>query len=894
MPEAWAQPWKDVASSLGVDVQRGLSAPEIDRRRALYGTNRLRQQPRRSIVSILVAQLRSLIIALLVTAAVVAFAFGDSLEGWAVVLVIVLNTVIGFFSELGAVRSMEALFALGSVTTRVVRDAEVRMIPAVELVPGDLVSIEAGDVVTADLRLVEASKLQADESALTGESLPVAKQVPPVATGAPLAERRSMLFKGTSMTRGAGTGIVVATGMGTELGEISALVAAADEVSTPLEKRLEQLGQRLIGVTLAITSLVVLSGVWTGKDLILMIETGLALAVAAIPEGLPIVATIALARGLRRMARRHALINRLASVETLGATSVICTDKTGTLTENRMTVSVLALADGTVELRAGDGGSSTASFQRRDQPVDPLTDDLLRAALETAALCNNAGLPAVGEGGDDGAVGDPLEVALLVAAAAAGLRRETLLADLPEVREVAFDADDRRMATFHRDGGHFRVAVKGAPESVLATSSRLWGADGGKPMDDGERQAWQERNEALAADGLRVLALAGKRVDSVEAAPYDDLAFLGLVGLVDPPRRDVRQAIEQCHRAGIDVVMVTGDQAVTAAGIARQVGVVADENPEVVLGSAMKPLSELSPEEQQKLLQAHILARVNPRQKLDLIELHQRAGHVVAMTGDGVNDAPALKKADIGIAMGKRGTQVAQEAADMVLRDDAFSTIVAAVAEGRAIFANIRTFVLYLMSCNVSEVMVVALAALLGTSLPILPLQILFLNLVTDVFPALALGMGSGDPRQMEQPPRGAKEPILGRPEWWQIGFYGVIFTCSVLGALLLAEHWLGMGDGQAVTVSFLTLAFAQLWHVFNMRAAQSPVLRNEISRNPFVWAALALCVVLLLLAVHWPVARQVLEIEDPGMAGWFLVLGMSLVPLVCGQLLKAVVRRRG
>ncbi len=879
-----------MAAQLEADVQRGLSATEIQKRRARYGFNRLRRHARRSTWSILVDQLRSLIIGLLVTAAIVAFVFDDHLEGWAVVLVIVLNTAIGFFSELGAVRSMEALFSLGNMTTRVHRDGELREIPAEELVPGDLVAIEGGDVVTADLRIVEASKLQTDESTLTGESLPVQKQAESVELAAPLAERFSMLYKGTSVTRGSGSAMVVATGMATELGEISALVSSAKDETTPLEVRLDQLGRRLIWVTLAVTVLVVVSGVINGKDLVLMIETGLALAVAAIPEGLPIVATIALARGLRRMATRHALINRLASVETLGATSVICTDKTGTLTENRMTVTQLVLASGNVEIE-DPGGDASATFRLDGAPIDPATHLPLRTALETVVLCNNACLGPAADDLSTAAVGDPLEVALLVAGARAGLRRDDLLDALPEEREVAFDAEDRRMATLHGDGGRFRVAIKGAPEALLATSSHLLAADGRQTMDDDERRAWMGRNEELAAAGLRVLALGTKHVDALDADPYGDLTFIGLVGLVDPPRLDVREAIERCHRAGIDVVMVTGDQPVTAAGIARQVGIVGDEAESVVHGGTMKPLAQLTEAERQDLLGAHILARVNPRQKLELIELHKQAGHVVAMTGDGVNDAPALKAADIGIAMGRRGTQVAKEAADMVLQDDAFSSIVAAVEEGRTIFDNIRTFVLYLMSCNVSEVMVVGLAALLGTTLPILPLQILFLNLVTDVFPALALGMGPGDPHQMDRPPRPPGEPILGRPQWLRIAFYGVVFTASVLGALLLAEQWLGLNSVQAVTVSFLTLAFAQLWHVFNMRRAESPLFRNEITRNPYVWAALGLCTGLLLLAVHLPALQQVLGVEPPGLPGWGLALGMSSVPLLMGQVAKWITK---
>ncbi len=881
----WAQPWDAIALALDVGVDDGLSPEDVARRKTRYGPNRLREHARRSSWRILFDQFKSLIIALLVAAAVVAFIFGETLEGLAVLVVIVLNTTIGFFTEQRAVRSMEALYAMGSVMTRVRRGGQVQAIPAEDLVPGDIVVLEGGDVVTADLRLVEASKLQADESALTGESLPVGKDTAPARAEAPLAERTSMLYKGTALTRGAGAGIVLATGMQTELGAISALVSEAEEEATPLEDRLNQLGHRLIGVTLAVTVLVVLSGAMAGKELVLMIETGLALAVAAIPEGLPIVATIALARGMRRMAQRRALINRLSSVETLGATGYICTDKTGTLTENRLTLTRFVLASGTVEVRNDQG--SSAVFLLEGVGIDPLADPLLREALETGLFCNNAAL------GTDtsGAVGDPLEVALLVAGARAGLRRSDLLTDHPEVREEAFDADVKMMATVHQAAGGYRVAVKGAPESVLDVSTRVLQANGHRPMGAAERSRWMACNEALAAAGLRVLALASKEAETSDVVPYEDLTFIGLLGLEDPPRKEVRTAIEQCHQAGITVIMATGDQPVTAQGIGRAVGLSEHDSEPVVHGAEMKPPHLMSKQERHALLQARLFARVSPRQKLDLIELHQQAGHIIAMTGDGVNDAPALKKADIGIAMGLRGTQVAQEASDMVLQDDAFSTIVAAVKEGRAIFNNIRTFVLYLMSCNVSEVMVVGVASLVGTTLPLLPLQILFLNLVTDVFPALALGVGQGEAHLMEQSPRDPKEPILGRKHWLHIGYYGVVFTASVLGALLLAEQWLGLTTAEAVTVSFLTLAFAQLWHVFNMRDAEAGVFHNAITRNPYVWIALVLCLGLLLLAVYVPIVSEVLGIQELGAAAWGLVVAMSMVPLLVGQVLKQVNR---
>jgi P-type Ca2+ transporter type 2C len=888
--QPWANEAQDICTELAAVPDKGLDDAEARNRRGQFGPNRLREARRRSLWEILLEQFKSLVVLLLVAAAAVSFAFGEWVEGTAIVVVVIINAALGFFTELRAVRSMEALKKMGRVSTKVRRRGQVREVGAEELVPGDIVLIEGGDIITADLRLVEASKLQANESALTGESAPVSKQVAPLAVDTPLAERANMLFKGTAVTRGAGEGVVVATGMETELGRISSLVEEAEDESTPLEQRLDQLGRKLIWITLVIAAAVAVIGIVQGKDLFLMIEISIALAVAAVPEGLPIVATIALAHGMRRMADRNALVNRLAAVETLGGTTVICTDKTGTLTENQMTVTRLAMASGEIEI-GGEGLAREGEFRRNGESVDPAGDDLLRQALEVGVLCNNASLPErKPEGGDNaGTVGDPVEVALLVAGAKAGLDRSKLVDRMPEAREEAFDADTKMMATFHEQKDRFRVAVKGAPEPVLDASALLLTDEGPTELTDDLRQRWLDRNREMAEKGLRVLALASKTVDSTKAAPYEALEFLGLVGFVDPPRGEVKGAIAACRDAGIRVVMVTGDQPATALNIGRALGLVNGAEADVIHGRDLRALAEGSPEERRRILEAPILARVSPEQKLDLIAVHQQNNATVAMTGDGVNDAPALKKADIGIAMGQRGTQVAREAADMVLKDDAFSTIVVAVEQGRVIFDNIRKFVLYLLSCNLSEIMTVGLASLFNAPLPVLPLQILFLNLVTDVFPALALGVGEGNPHVMKRPPRDPEEPIMTRRHWYRMGGYGLLITAAVLGALALALKWLGMAREQAVTVSFLTLAFAQLWHVFNMRDRESNLLRNEITRNPYVWGALSLCILLLLLAVYLPGLSDVLKVVDPGLSGWALVAVMSLLPLVLGQLGKMI-----
>jgi Ca2+-transporting ATPase len=881
----WSRAAEEVLRAFDVSAGEGLRGDEVGARRRRYGRNQLSEPPPMSAWKVLANQFKSLIIGLLAVAAVLSFAFGDWMEGIAVLVVIAVNAAIGYFTEIKAIRSMEALRKLSNVSAKLLRDGEICEVPALDIVPGDIVLLEGGDIVSADLRLFEASKLQVDESALTGESVPVEKRIEPLAEEIPLAERANMLFKGTAVTRGSGQGVVVAIGDRTELGEISMLVQQAEDERTPIEERLDALGRKLIWLTLIVAGVVATTGIVTRKGVLLMVETGIALAVAAIPEGLPIVATIALARGVWRMAKRNALVNRLSSVETLGATSVICTDKTGTLTENRMTVARIILESGEVRV-TGEGMRLRGEFRRGEETVDPARDELLREALRVGLLCGNAGLREEGEDGPKG-VGDPMEVALLVAAKKAGMDRENVLKELPEEHEEAFDSDTRMMATFHRRDGGYLVAVKGAPESVVAACHAVRTDAGEVPLDNASREVWLRQSREMAEEGLRILGLATKSAESSAESPYEALILIGLVALADPPRRDVREALEACRGAGIEVVMITGDQAVTARYIGREVGLTGPEEAEVILGGEIKGPSDASPEERERLLKGRIFARVTPKQKLDLIDLHQSNGSVVAMTGDGVNDAPALKKSDIGVAMGLRGTQVAKEAADVVLKDDAFATIVAAVAEGRVIYGNIRKFVLFLLSCNVSEIMIVFLASIVNAPLPILPLQILFLNLVTDVFPALALGVGEGDPDVLKRAPRDPKEPIIGRREWIAVVGYGAVITLAVLGSLGLALLWLKLGQRQAVTISFLTLAFAQLWHVFNMREPGSRFLRNDIVRNPYVWGALALCAFTMVAAVHTPGVSRVLGVTNPGLNGWALVLVMSLIPLAAGQSVK-------
>ncbi len=883
----WSSSTDAIKEALDVNPEQGLTQAEVAQRQEEFGKNQLQTEEEKTLLEIAADQFKSIIIILLVVAAVLSLIFGEVVDSLAIVVVILINALIGFFTELQAVRSMEALRELTQVTANVRRDGSVTEINAKEIVPGDVLVLNGGDVITADSRLVKSSKLRINESALTGESLPVDKQTEPLPEETSLAERNNMVFKGTSVARGSGEAVVITTGMETELGNISSLVQSAEEEATPLQNRLDELGRKLIFVTLGLAAVVALAGWIAGRDLRLMIETAIALAVASIPEGLPIVATITLARGMQRMAKQNALINKLSSVETLGATSVIITDKTGTLTENQMTVKEIALSEGEITV-TGEGLELEGDFKWQNQSQDTEMTATLESLLKVGTLCNDASLTLQDETIEE-AVGEPMEIALKVAGRKAGMTTESLLEQMPEVRKIAFEQETKMMATIHqKEDDQYFYAIKGSPEAVLEASTKI-AQQGDEEKDFGEatRAEWMEKNNAIANRGLRVIALAYKTNSNQDEEPYKNLTFLGLAGLMDPPREEVRTAIERCKSAGVRIIMATGDHGETAREIANSVNLVDNADAPYLLGSDLKDLDNLSEEEHQKYLETQIFARVDPEQKLDLISLHQDQGEIVAMTGDGVNDAPALKKADIGVAMGQRGTQVAKEAADMVLQDDFFGTIVKAIEQGRTIFNNIRKFVLYLLSCNISEIFVVTLASVMDMPLPILPLQILFLNLVTDVFPALALGMGEGDPLLMEEDPRDASEPIMTRRHWISMGVFGGLITAAVLIGLAFARNTLGFSGSKATTVSFLILASAQLWHVFDMRENGTNIFKNEITKNIFIWLALLITIALLLIAVYIPFLADILSVTNPGLDGWLLVLIASLAPMIISQVLK-------
>ena len=873
----------DTLKSLGVNPKKGLTATEVEERGSRFGENTLKAHLAANPLWVLLKQFMSPVVYLLLAAAGFALLLGEAVEFVAILAVLVINAAIGFATELRAVRSMEALRQLATRSVIVRREGRTGPIPAEQLVPGDIVILDAGDVVAADMRILSSANLASDESALTGESMPVAKHVEPVALDAPLAERTCMLFKGCSITRGTGEAVVTETGMTTELGRISKLVEQSEPERSPLEKQLEGLSRHLIWVTLLIAVAIAIAGIVAGQNIQLMVEASVALAVAAIPEGLPIVATLALARGMLRMAKHNALIERLSAVETLGSTTVIMTDKTGTLTENRMHVDRVVTSEGESNFDRNKG-----QFLLAGHRVSGSSNTCLRELLTNACLCNNASLRS--NGGESS--GDPMEVSLLEAARADGIERATLLKSLPEIAEYAFNAETRMMATVHKDSSKFRIAVKGAPEAILEHTKQV--ASGARLIKFDKRQLkhWHEVCEVLAAQGLRLLAIAGKTVTSADKQPYEDLTLLGVVAFNDPPREDVAAAIADARRAGINIVMVTGDHAATARHISQAIRLTPDGFA-AVAGSELVSLSSMTETEKAQVRSAHVFSRVSPEQKLDLITLHQQAGEVVAMTGDGVNDAPALKKADIGIAMGLRGTEVAREAADMVLRDDAFSTIVHAIREGRIIYTNIRRFTTYLLSCNLSEVLVVGLAVLAGLPLPLLPLQILFLNLVTDVFPAFALGTIEADRNVLSRPPKPPSEPILNKSQWVTIIAGGSVIATVTLSSMIIALHVFQLRGDAVTTMCFFTLALAQLWHVFNMRNWRDGLIFNQITSNTYVWLAIVLCVLILAVAALQPDIAGALQLTPLPAKAWGAIVALSVVPITVREIIAVANRSR-
>lgn len=886
-----------VNDSLDTDVALGLPQIEATRRLVQYGPNALAQARQRSTFSIFLAQFQSLIVALLVAATAIAFAVGDTIEAVAILVVIVLNAGIGFFTEWKAAQALSALQEQSVRRAQVIRDGTEREIPAAELVPGDLVVLAAGARVPADGRIVESVRLQIEEAALTGESNAVTKISDPLSDkDAALGDRLNMAFLGTTITDGRGQLLVTATGMQTEVGKIGILIDEATTRDTPLEQKLARLGRLLIVVVLALCAVIVLAGWLRGvTDFWHMLEIGLSLAIAAVPEGLPAVATMTLALGMQRMARMRALVRRLPAVETLGSTTVICTDKTGTLTRNEMTACVYMLDQRRVEV-SGTGYAPEGEFRDGDKPVDPHSDELLTLALRIGMLCNDAKVERTD--GHETVLGDPTEAALIVAAEKAGMNPADLALDFPRLSEVPFDSTSQRMVTVHRSPhGSTLAFVKGSPATTIAASTSQMRAAGVTPLSDDDRRHWKETNEGLADAALRVLGLAFRELpEGFTEADFDrELTYVGLVGMSDPLRDEAKDAIATCRAAGIRTVMITGDQQNTAAEIARQLVIDVDPDGRPLRTVHGRELTDLDAEGwKRKVADAAVFARVSPEHKLRIVEALQQQGHIVAMTGDGVNDAPAMKQADIGIAMGIKGTEVAKENADMVITDDNFASIVGAVEQGRIIYGNILRFLQYLLSCNIAEILTVFIALMIGWPLPLVALQILWLNLVTDIFPAFALALEPSAPDVMKLPPRDPKESLLTPRFIGLIVWQGLLLAGVTLLAFGVGMNWHGTeGEGlrQATTMAFMTLALSQIFHAFNARSQQRSAFTSRLFTNGWLWAAVGMCLILQAIAVYVPILQRVLHTVPPTISDWGVIAVCSLLPVAVVEFVKVIQR---
>ena len=873
---------EDILHSFQTDGTAGLSQAEAEIRFKEFGSNVYQAQKQKSLWLMVILQFKSPIVYLLVFAVAVTLYFQNFIEATSIMVVILVNALIGFLMELQARSSMNALKEMDVILSKVVRDGKIKEIPSENITPGDVIVLEAGDVIPGDAHLIEANQLQCDESSLTGESLPTDKNTEKLAKDTSPGDQFNMVFKGTSVMNGNGKAVITGIAQNTQLGTITALVDSSKEKDTPLDKKINKLTKKLIWITLIMTSIFAITGFIQGKNLVLILETSIALAVAAFPEGLPIVATVALAYGMLLMAKRNAIVKKLSAVETLGSTNVILTDKTGTLTENNIYVDTFSFPEEIIKVRIQD---NVLTFT--EGKIEK-SEELFQKLRLIGALCNNASPKE-----DDNKkklLGDPIEIALVQLADASGPSAEELKGQYERIAEVPFNSDTKIMGTLHKClKGNF-VAAKGSVEHLLEKCSKIQSGTTVKELSEDERKQILSESETMAADGLRVLAFAYREESELNKEDYlNALTYVGMIGFLDPPRLDIKDAIVSCRKAGIKIVMITGDHPMTALNIAKKVGLVDEGEQNVITGSDLPKMESLTDEWNKKILSAAVFARTTPKQKLDIVDIYQKAGNIVAMTGDGVNDAPALKKADIGIAMGLRGTQVAKETASIVLKDDSFTSIAQAVTHGREIFQNIQKFVIYLVSCNLSEIFIVTALGFLAPASTLLPLQILFLNMVTDVFPALALGLGKGDKTVMERPPRDPRNLIVSNKNWITIVLYSVAMTLAVIAAVIYCKQTITTDAKIANNVAFITLAFAQLFHVFNMSSAHSKMLVNEITKNKFVWLALLICTALMVLVYVLPQTRSVLGLEVLPEKVWMVSLVASLIPLILIQIYKII-----
>jgi len=930
-----SQSVEKVIEVLNTHPDRGLSAAEAQARLAQYGPNQLQERPRPGFWHMLLGQFSNFLVLILIAASLVSLFLGEYVDAGAIMAIVILNAALGVVQESKAEEALAALQKLAAPDAHVVRDGHLVTVPAQELVPGDVVTLEAGNYVPADVRLIESANLKIDEASLTGESVPVQKRADAVLPrDIPLGDRRTMAHMSTLVTYGRGRGVVVATGMDTEIGLIAEMIQTYEEEPTPLQVKLDQLGKWLGGASLAVCAVILVIGLlrdtqtgviltdsltvyWQAyqQKIVELFMTAVSLAIAAVPEGLPAVVTIVLALGMQRMISRHALIRKLPAVETLGSASAICSDKTGTLTQNEMMV-VQMYVDQTLLSISGEGYKPQGEVQEEGRRAELRHYPSARPLLQAALLCNDAHLEREPTNDDPSAenwrmVGDPTEGALVVAAAKADLWRDRVEEVYPRLAEVPFDSERKRMSTIHRvpedpgegalepwvEGlGSYVAYVKGAPDIVLGLCNRVLEDGREWPLDEGQRQRILEINAALASNALRVLGVAYRSLSEIPENPTPeaverDLVFIGLVGMIDPARPEVKEAIAVARKAGIKTAMVTGDYKNTAVAIARELDLLSREG-RVLTGAELDRMDEAALAEIAG--EVDVYARVSPQHKVKIVEALKRRGHVVAMTGDGVNDAPALKRANIGVAMGITGTDVSKETADMVLTDDNYASIVSAVEEGRIIYSNIRKFVYYLLSCNMGELTIIFLAMIAGLPLPLTAIQLLVLNLVTDGAPALALGLEEGEPDIMDRPPRPMEEPVINRQTAWGIVIQAIAITAATMIAFVIGLRRFPDNLAAAQTMAFATLSISELFRAYTSRSERYSLFAiGPLSNKYMQWAVLASLVILLSI-IYVPFLDPIFDTVPLSLSEWLVMLPLMLIPSIAAEVNKIFLRRMG
>lgn len=885
---------EEVVKEFNSDAENGLNNSQLSLNLEKYGYNELTEKAGKGFYAKLVDQFSDFLVLILIAAAIVSIFVGEKTDSIVILAIVIINAFLGIYQEGKAEKALEALKKIASPTAKVIRNGHTEVIQARNLLPGDIVLLDTGDIIPADLRLIQSWNLKVEEASLTGESVPVEKHSDSTfESNVALGDRTNMAYTSTIVTYGRARGLVVETGHGTEIGKIASAIQSYEDEITPLQNQLNQLGKFLGLITIAICFIVFLVGLFQDRGFLEMLMVSISLAVAAIPEGLPAIVTIVLALGMNRMVKRHAIVKKLLAVETLGSTTVICSDKTGTLTQNEMTVVKLYIDNEIIDV-TGTGYEPVGEFKVKSNNIDTRSHSNIQTLFSIAALTNDADL----EKGHEGykILGDPTEGALVVLAEKAGLNRQVVNESYPRIEEIPFDSSRKMMTTFHENFLSDRIVsfTKGAPDIIINKCSKINIKGKILPFDDDMRNKVLNQNSNLSKSALRVLAFAYREYKTLPDnlspdAIESEMVFVGLAGMIDPPRPEAKEAIALCKKAGITTIMITGDYKETAFAIAKELGM-ADNEEEAVMGSELDDLSDKELKELVKT--ARVFARVSPDHKVRIINALKNNGHITAMTGDGVNDALALKRADIGVSMGITGTDVAKNTAELILTDDNFASIVAAIEEGRVIYDNIKKFVYFLLSCNIGEILLIFVSIVIGLPIPLLPIQLLWLNLVTDSFPALALGVEEGDPDIMNNPPRDPNEPLLNRDLMLRTVIQSLAIGVSTISAYLLALNFYPGNLNMARTITFVTLILAELLRAYSTKSQKHTLFEIGFFTNKTLVYGTLLSFFLTLAVLYIPYLQPIFDTLAIGWSEWKIVLTFAFIPLIIGELYKLIPKK--